>query len=127
MERQNETAGKTATTNQFDAEIVRLKQEFDLRISEIQRKIDTIQGQNTNLQCLIKANHEQAQVLNREKQAIRKEYKLKVAAVYEKMEPWRVNPISKEHYKRFAAFCELHPEVLAMWREFRIAEEGGAQ
>ena len=127
MEKQNETAGKTATTNQFDAEIVRLNQERDTRVAEIKERIERLQVQNHNMNTLRDLNCEQIRMLQKEIDLIRKEYKHKIAAIDEKKNDYYCNRISSVHYVRFAAFCDLHPEVLQMWREFRQAEEGGAQ
>lgn len=127
MEKQNETAGKTATTNQFDAEIVRLNEERDARFAEINGRIEGLQAKNAELKDLCRQNHEQIRMLATAKEAIGKEYRRKIADIREKMDGYYCNRISSTHYKRFKAFCDLHPEVLQMWREFRQAEEGGAQ
>ena len=127
MEKQNETAGQPATTNQFDAEIVRLKQERDERFRDIDEQIGKLMAQNSNMNALREFNQEQIKILTRQKNQIGKEYKHKIAAIGEKKDDYFCNRISSTHYKRFKEFCDLHPEVLAMWREFRLAEEGGAQ
>lgn len=126
MERQNETAGKTATTNQFDAEIVRLNEERDARFAEINGRIEGLQAKNAELKDLCRQNCEQIRMLTTAKDAIGKEYRRKIADIREKMDGYYCNRTSSVHYRRFAAFCDLHPEVLQMWREFRQAEEGGA-
>lgn len=126
MQETKTTAGKTATTNKFDAEIVRLNEERDLRLAEIQEKIDRLHAQNTNMNTLRKLNDEQMRVLVMEKTLIVNEYKAKKAAIREKMNEFYVHPSSHEHYKAFGAFCELHPEVLAMWKEYKQSQEGGA-
>ena len=127
MDKQNQTAGETATTNKFDAEIVRLNRERDQRISEIKERIEKLEVQNHNMNTLRDLNREQIRMLQKEIDLIRKEYKHKIAAIDEKKNDYYCNRISSVHYERFAAFCDLHPEVLQMWREFRQAEEGGAQ
>lgn len=126
MDKQRQTAGGTATTNQFDAEIVRLKQERDARFREIDERIERLKAQNTNMNTLRQLNHEQIQILSREKDLVGKDYRRKVAEIASAKDTYYVDNYSHEHYKRFAAFCDLHPEVLAMWREFRQQEEGGA-
>lgn len=127
MSEQTTTAGKTAVTNNFDAEIVRLKQERDARFHELDERIGRLMAQKSNMNTLRQLNHEQIRILTMEKESIGKEYKHKVAAINEKKNDYYCNRISSVHYERFAAFCDLHPEVLQMWREFRQAEEGGAQ
>jgi hypothetical protein len=122
-----QTAGETATTNQFDAEIVRLKQERDMRFDEINQRIEKLQEQNASLNKLRNLNQDQINILSRQKDIIGKEYKYKIADVREKMDGYYCNRTSSVHYKRFAEFCDLHPEVLQMWREYRQAEEGGMQ
>ena len=121
------TAGETATTNQFDAEIVGLKQERDTRFGEINLRIEKLQQENACLNRQRKLNDEQIHALAIEKDRIGKEYKHRIAAVCEKKDDYYCNRISSVHYRRFAAFCDRHPEFLAMWREFRQAEEGGVQ
>lgn len=122
----NLAAGQTATTNNFDAEIVRLKQERDARFHELDERIGRLMAQNANMNTLRQLNQEQIRILTMEKDAVGKEYKHKIAAIDEKKNDYYCNRISSVHYVRFAAFCDLHPEVLQMWREFRQAEEGGA-
>lgn len=121
-----QTAGETANTNQFDADIVRLNQERDTRVAEIKERIERLQVQNHNMNTLRDLNCEQIRMLQKEIDLIRKEYKHKIAAIDEKKNDYYCNRISSVHYVRFAAFCDLHPEVLQMWREFRQQEEGGA-
>lgn len=126
MDKQRQTAGETATTNQFDAEIVRLKQERDARFREIDERIGRLMAQNANMNQLRQLNQEQIHILSREKDMLGKDYRSKVAEINSAKDAYYVDNYSHEHYKRFAAFCDLHPEVLAMWREFRLQEEGGA-
>lgn len=127
MEIKDAPAVEPATTNQFDADIVRLNRERDQRISEIKERIEKLEAQNHNMNTLRALNCEQIRMLQKEIDLIRKEYKHKIAAIDEKKNDYYCNRISSVHYKRFAAFCDLHPDVLQMWREFRQAEEGGAQ
>ena len=127
MDKQRQTAGETATTNKFDAEIVRLNEERDLRLAEIQEKIDRLHAQNTNMNTLRQLNDEQIRVHVMERTLINNEYKAKKAAIREKMNEFYVHPSSHEHYKHFGKFCELHPEVLALWKEYKLSLEGGEQ
>ena len=121
-----QAAGETANSNQFDAEIVRLKQERDARFAEIDQRIGRLMAQNANMNQLRNLNQEQIRMLAKEKDLIGKEYKHRIAAIDEKRDEYYCNRISSVHHERFARFCDLHPEVLAMWREFRQSEEGGA-
>lgn len=128
MEKQRQTAGnEPATTNEFDAEIVRLNQEREARFAEINGRIEGLKAKNAELKDLCRQNCEQIRMLTTAKEAIGKEYRRKIADIREKMDGYYCNRTSSVHYRRFAAFCDLHPEVLQMWREFRQAEEGGAQ
>lgn len=115
------------TTNSFDADIVRLNQERDHRIAEIKERIEKLQVQNQNMSTLRDLNCEQIRIFQKEIDLIRKEYKHKIAAIDEKKNDYYCNRISSVHYERFSAFCDLHPDVLQMWREFRQAEKGGQQ
>lgn len=127
MQNTMKTAGETATTNQFDAEIVGLKQERDTRFGEINLRIEKLQQENACLNRQRKLNDEQIRALAVEKDRIGKEYKNRIASVCEKKDEYYCNRISSVHYRRFAAFCDRHPEVLSMWREFRQEQEGGEQ
>lgn len=127
MHTQRTTAGETATTNEFDAEIVRLNQEREARFAEINGRIEGLKAKNAELKDLCRQNCEQIRMLTTAKDAIGKEYRWKIADIREKMDGYYCNRTSSVHYRRFTAFCDLHPEVLQMWREFRQAEEGGAQ
>ena len=127
MQNSQKTAVETATTNSFDAEIVRLKQERDMRFDEINQRIGELEAQNANMNQLRQLNTEQIRILCKEKDLIGKEYKQKIADVREQMDGYYCNRVSSTHYNRFKAFCDLHPEVLQMWREYRQAEEGGMQ
>ena len=127
MNENMQTAGETATTNQFDAEICRLKAERDARFEEINQRIEKLQEQNRDLNKLRNLNQDQIQILTKQKDLIGKDYRQKIADVREQSDEYYCNRTSSVHYKRFKEFCDLHPEVLQMWREFRLAEEGGEQ
>lgn len=127
MNENRTTAGETATTNEFDAEICRLKAERDARFEEINQRILTLEHDNANLNKLRSLNQEQIGILKTQKDLIGKDYKMKIADIQEKKDGYYCNRISSVHYKRFTAFCDLHPEVLEMWREYRQNEEGGQQ
>ena len=126
MNDNKQTAGETATTNEFDAEIVRLKQERDARFAEINARIEELEVQNSNMKTLRQLNQEQIGIFRREKDLIGKEYRRKIAEVTIRKDDYYCENYSHEHYKRFAIFCDQHPEVLEMWKEFRQQEEGGA-
>lgn len=127
MQTQRTTAGETATTNEFDAEIVRLKQERDERMAELGERIARLMAQNANMKTLRNLNREQIAILVQERDIVGKDYKRRIAEINQKKNGYYIDIESHKHYERFAAFCDLHPEVLAMWKEFRQAEEGGEQ
>lgn len=127
MDRQKQTAGETATTNQFDAEIVRLKQERDERMAELGERIARLMAQNANMKTLRNLNQELIAILGQERDIVGRDYKRRIAEINQKKNGYYVDLEAHKHYERFAAFCDLHPEVLQMWKEFRQSEEGGEQ
>ena len=60
------TAGETATTNSFDAEIVRLRQERNGRFNEIDQRIEQLRKENTSLNEKRNANQELIHQLSRD-------------------------------------------------------------
>ena len=123
---QNETAEK-ATTNQFDAEIVRLKNERDERMAELGERIARLMAQNANMKTLRNLNQEQIAILGQERDIVGRDYKRRIAEITNKKNGFYIDLEARKHYERFTDFCDLHPEVLQMWKEFRQAEEGGEQ
>lgn len=112
------TAGETANpTNPYQEEILALNTERERKVAEINREIVKAQDLNSGLKQLIRDNQARLQELHEQKDRIRKDYKRRVAAVYDLSQDWYFDPMHNSICRRLGVFFEMHPDTREQWKQ----------